>query len=86
MGISFHRGACGCCVRIAKWLPVLFITLVVAWSYYAYVYQLCFLTVSEHDGWFLTIFLLFPYLILLGLFVGSYWNTVFTPPGSVPKK
>jgi len=86
MSISFHRGACGCCVRVAKWLPVLFITTVVGWSYYAYVYQLCFRTISEHDGWFITIFLLFPYHFFLGLFVWSYWNTVFTSPGSVPKK
>ena len=86
MGISFHRGACGYCVRMAKWLPVLFITAVVGWAYFAYVYHLCFLTIPVVDGWFLTIFLLIPYHVLLALFVWSYWNTVFTPPGNVPKR
>jgi len=30
-----------CCISIVKWTPVLFITAVLVWSYYAYVLQLC---------------------------------------------
>lgn len=31
-----------CCQRVFSWVPVLIITSVVLWSYYAYVFELCF--------------------------------------------
>lgn len=35
-------GFCRLCINALKWLPVLLITVIVGWSYYAYVVQLCF--------------------------------------------
>lgn len=34
-------GFCRMCINALKWLPVLLITTIVVWSYYAYVVQLC---------------------------------------------
>ncbi|XP_075018576.1 palmitoyltransferase ZDHHC15 isoform X6 [Calonectris borealis] len=36
-----------CCQRAFAWLPVLIIALVVLWSYYAYVCELCLVTLSN---------------------------------------
>ena len=80
---NIHRGACGHCVSAAKWIPVLFISTIVVWSYYAYVIHLCFVTV---DSLAEKVILLVLYHVFFVLFVWSYWRTVFTPPGSVPKR
>ena len=78
-----RRGLCGHCVRLAKWIPVVFIASIVVWSYYAYVVHLCILTVTSNweRGLLLCLFHVF-----FVLFVWSYWKTVFTPPGAVPKR
>ena len=77
-GVSVHRGACGACVRVAKWFPVLFITAIVVWSYYAFVVHLCVLTVASVDGYLVMLVLLVPYHLIFVLFVASYWKTVFS--------
>lgn len=41
-------GFCRLCINALKWLPVLLITVIVGWSYYAYVVQLCFCKYSQY--------------------------------------
>jgi len=86
MGVSVHRGLCGLCVRVAKWFPVLFITAIMGWSYYAFEVHLCVLTVVSIDGLPVLFLLLVPYHVLFVLFSWSYWKTVFSNPGSVPRR
>ncbi|XP_026861056.2 palmitoyltransferase ZDHHC20 isoform X2 [Electrophorus electricus] len=63
-----------CCQRGLAWIPVIFIALVVCWSYYAYVVELC----------------IFIYLVVFHLsfvmFVWSYWKTIFTRPVNPSKE
>ncbi|XP_053965424.1 palmitoyltransferase ZDHHC20-B isoform X2 [Anastrepha ludens] len=72
---------CASCMAALKWIPVIFISAVIAWSYYAYVVQLCLLSI---DNTFEKIVFLIFYHIICVLFFWSYWNTIFTPVGTVP--
>ncbi|KAG2457271.1 ZDHC2 Palmitoyltransferase, partial [Polypterus senegalus] len=62
-----------CCQRVLAWVPVVFIALVVCWSYYAYVVELC----------------IFVYLVIFHLsfvmFVWSYWKAIFSNPANPSK-
>ncbi|XP_049297088.1 palmitoyltransferase ZDHHC15-like isoform X1 [Anopheles funestus] len=74
---------CACCVRTMKWFPVLFIVSVIGWSYYAFVIQLSFFTVTNIVQRIL--FLLFYHAVLV-MFLWSYYQTVFTDIGRVPSR
>lgn len=74
---------CGKIIHSVKWVPVLFLICTVAWSYYAYVFQLCILTVKT---FFEKIIYLIIYHFLLVIFLWTYWLTIFTPPATVPRK
>ncbi|XP_018898890.1 palmitoyltransferase ZDHHC15B isoform X2 [Bemisia tabaci] len=76
-------GSCDFCIRIFKCIPVLFVLSVVAWSYFAYVVQLCFNTVQSNVE---RVFDLMVYHILLFFFLWAYWQTVCTPVFTVPRK
>ena len=69
------------CVKTVKWFPVLFIVSVIGWSYYAYVLQLCFLTVTSVIQKIIYIVI---YHVLLVFFLWSYWQTILTSNGKVP--
>ncbi|XP_037506937.1 palmitoyltransferase ZDHHC20-B isoform X2 [Rhipicephalus sanguineus] len=74
---------CSVCVRVFKWCPVLFITTIVAWSYYAYVIQLCLFTIENVIQ---KIFYLIGFHACFAMFAWSYWQTIFTEPGTIPKQ
>ncbi|MBN3295322.1 ZDH15 Palmitoyltransferase, partial [Amia calva] len=71
------------CQRIFSWIPVIIITAVVLWSYYAYVFELCLFTLSntlEKVAYILVFHVCFT------MFAWTYWKSIFTPPSSPSKK
>ncbi|KAG8584795.1 hypothetical protein GDO81_004768 [Engystomops pustulosus] len=72
-----------CCQRVLGWIPVLFITLVVCWSYYAYVLELCIYTIRSDTE--KVIYLVFFHIFFI-LFVWSYWKTIFSCPANPSKE
>nr|XP_051706650.1 palmitoyltransferase ZDHHC20 isoform X3 [Oryctolagus cuniculus] len=93
-GSELHRGRRNmapltfwrCCQRIVGWVPVLFITFVVAWSYYAYVVELCVFTISGNEENGKTVVYLVAFHLFFVMFVWSYWMTIFTSPATPSKE
>ncbi|CAF4932629.1 unnamed protein product, partial [Rotaria sp. Silwood1] len=65
-----------CCFEALKSIPVVFILAIVAWSYYAYVVQMCILTIDNVPKKVIYLFIYHP---LLFLFLWSYYQTIFKP-------
>uniref|UniRef100_A0A8C5WXF6 Palmitoyltransferase n=1 Tax=Laticauda laticaudata TaxID=8630 RepID=A0A8C5WXF6_LATLA len=65
------------------WVPVLFICSILAWSYYAYVAQLCLLTISNIGE---KMMCLIAYHLFFMMFLWSYWKTIFTLPMNPSKE
>lgn len=78
-----NRGPCFWCIKAMKWVPVIFIMAIVCWSYYAYVVQLCFLTIQSTVN---CVLYLIVYHVCLFMFIWAYYQTVFTDIGRVPVK
>ncbi|KAG9467348.1 hypothetical protein GDO78_015120 [Eleutherodactylus coqui] len=72
-----------CCQRVVGWIPVLFITLVVCWSYYAYMLELCVFTIQSDTE--KVIYLVFFHIFFI-MFVWSYWKTIFSFPANPSKE
>ncbi|KAM4796095.1 palmitoyltransferase ZDHHC20 [Rhinophrynus dorsalis] len=72
-----------CCQLVVVWIPILVITLVVGWSYYAYVVELCIFTIKS-DAERVVYLVIFHLLFIL--FLWSYWKTVFTRPATPSKE
>ncbi|CAB1340901.1 unnamed protein product [Coregonus sp. 'balchen'] len=72
-----------CCQRGLAWIPVVFIALVVCWSYYAYVVELCIFTIPSIAE--KIIYMVFFHLSFV-MFVWSYWKTIFTRPANPSKE
>ncbi|XP_077724539.1 palmitoyltransferase ZDHHC20 isoform X6 [Canis aureus] len=75
-----------CCQRGVGWVPVLFITFVVVWSYYAYVVELCVFTLSGNGENGKAVVYLVAFHLFFVMFVWSYWMTIFTSPASPSKE
>ena len=69
---------CRMCASLCKMVPVLVISGIVGWSYYAYVIHLCIMTVESDIE---RIGLLIGYHIAITLFLLCYWRTIWTRPG-----
>ena len=74
--LSWLRRPCLIVATGIKWLPVLFITGVICWSYYAFIVELCIFTVKSVGE---RIFYIATYHVILVLFVWSYFKTIFAP-------
>uniref|UniRef100_A0A8C5ASI9 Palmitoyltransferase n=1 Tax=Gadus morhua TaxID=8049 RepID=A0A8C5ASI9_GADMO len=71
------------CQRVFSWIPVLIITSVVLWSYYAYVFELCLFTITNT---FEKVAYLLVFHVCFVMFSWTYWKSIFTPPASPCKK
>ncbi|XP_054611831.1 palmitoyltransferase ZDHHC20-A-like isoform X2 [Dunckerocampus dactyliophorus] len=71
-----------CCKRTINWIPVLFINLVVGWSYYAYVVELCVYTIPNNAE---RISYLVIFHIFFFMFIWAYWKTIWTRPAEPSK-
>ncbi|XP_075114881.1 palmitoyltransferase ZDHHC2 isoform X1 [Leptodactylus fuscus] len=71
------------CRRCLYWIPVLFISIIVCWSYYAYVIQLCIVSMDNIGE---KVLCLISYHFFVLLFVWSYWKTIFTLPMNPTKE
>ncbi|CAF3524435.1 unnamed protein product [Adineta steineri] len=72
-----------CCYDSLKWIPVIFILALVTWSYYAYVIQMCILTIDSVPKKVIYLCIYHPLLIL---FLWSYYRTMFQPTVGPPKE
>uniref|UniRef100_A0AAX7VHU3 Palmitoyltransferase n=1 Tax=Astatotilapia calliptera TaxID=8154 RepID=A0AAX7VHU3_ASTCA len=72
-----------CCQRVFSWIPVLIITAVVLWSYYAYVFELCLFTITNTLE---KVAYLLLFHVCFVMFSWTYWKSIFTPPASPCKK
>ncbi|XP_039621671.1 palmitoyltransferase ZDHHC15B-like isoform X2 [Polypterus senegalus] len=72
-----------CCQRIFSWVPVVIITAVVLWSYYAYVFELCLFTLSNTLE---KVCYLIAFHVCFAMFIWTYWKSIFTLPSRPSKK
>ena len=70
-------------LSFVKSLPVIFISCIVGWSYYAYVVAVVFTAMVENVVEQILCAVVFHGIAVM--FVWSYYMVVFTPPGSVPQ-
>ncbi|XP_041076704.1 palmitoyltransferase ZDHHC15B-like [Polyodon spathula] len=72
-----------CCQRIFSWIPVIIITMVMLWSYYAYIFELCLFTITNG---FEKVAYLAVFHVCFVMFAWTYWKSIFTPPSQPSKQ
>ncbi|KAK0415806.1 hypothetical protein QR680_012129 [Steinernema hermaphroditum] len=81
------REFCCCLVRVVRWIPVVFVSSVIVWASYAYLFELCFFHLYvEKDAKVRAGLYGIVFIILMLLFVASYARTIFMPVGFPPRK
>jgi len=80
---SLLRRPCMYLTSFVKSLPVIFISLIVGWSYYAYVVAVVLTAMVNNVVEQVVCAVVFHCLVIM--FIWSYYMVVFTPPGSVPQ-
>ena len=80
---NFIQRNCGLCIRICKWIPVVVISSVLFWGYYAYNIELC---VKSIQSVILKTFLLVCFQFFFFMCLWSYYQTIFTKPAQVPRE
>lgn len=98
---NFVARRCDPLIRLFKWFPVLFITAVLSWGYYAYVIQLCYreffyhiygtlILLSPHTVTIESVIVKMIYLLVFHILyimtLWSYYQTIFTEAGRVPRE
>jgi palmitoyltransferase len=71
------------CVSIVKRLPIIFAVVTTILTYYAYVYQICSLNVTNSVG---KVLYLIGYHILFVFTMWAYWEIIFAEIARVPEK
>jgi palmitoyltransferase len=79
---SLLRRPCYYLASFVKALPVIFISGIVGWSYYAYMAAVVLTAMADHPAEQIVCAVVFHCLAVM--FVWSYAMVVLTPPGSVP--
>ncbi|XP_051972027.1 palmitoyltransferase ZDHHC20-A isoform X2 [Xyrauchen texanus] len=72
-----------CCQRGLSWIPVIFINLIVCWSYYAYVVELCIYTIPNTEE---QVIYLIVFHSCFFMFIWSYWKTIISKPANPSKE
>lgn len=68
-------------ISILRWIPIAFISVIVVWAYYGYVYEFCLGIVNEIG---LKILYLIGFHIFMTMFLWSYFQTVISKIGTPP--
>ncbi|XP_065838331.1 palmitoyltransferase ZDHHC20-like [Oscarella lobularis] len=68
---------------LCRWFPVVFVTALTVWSYYAYVVVLC-ATLIDSDSIAQKVFYLIFFHIIDVLFISTYWSTILSKPKTPP--